>query len=823
MTIYFFSFLFCGELYVPHLRSVMQNLTQEQIEAAALQEAIIDERKYILGDMPTEEFIDMYVHIENKDNLGEPIIKFDMWEAQRTALREMEDNRLNIILKARQLGFTWLVLSMLVRYTLKYDGFRAICVSETDDKSKDLINRCELIMSKLPVWLIISEKKLKEYERFHGRGSYKGLYYRKSVHDIQVIRAGGEITQTATIEAQPSTEGAGRGLTADVVFFDEWAFHRFAEDVFVAAYPTMARPTSGKFIGLSTNNRGSLYEDVWRHAADRGFHTIFRNCFADPRRDEQWYEETAATLRGKMQQEFPRTEEEALIAGENVSFPEFAEAIHVCEPFEIPEHWRRWASVDNGYNDPYAWYKYAVDEDGTVYVYYEQSRWREEQQVIYSAQAEQFKNSLLYLGSDGTYKLEKIDYIVAGLDAWNTHHRDRSGKNLIDYYRDGGLTHIGFTQAVTDQKLRKATLHEYLKPYKDENTGKVTAKLQIFSSCKYLISTLPQLVNDDKRPEIVADLSDINNCLVGDTLIRTTEGLKRIKDLVGRDGKLFSYDIATGKVVIRNYSDARMTKENATIYEVELEDGSIIRGTWNHPVLTEDGWKCLIDLTVEDELIEAEDYMRAKKNPEYTEYDGQRFAKDKKSGYYRSSQKINGKQVLLHRYVWEKYNGPIPKDCSIHHIDGNKDNNSIENLKLLSTSEHSSMHTKDRIAENPKQYAEDFVARTNDKAKVWHKSEAGKEWHRMHAKSSIIPAMRKTVGKVCKCCGKNYEASAPTAYRSKFCSRKCKAKARRQSGIDNVEKQCPVCGYMFTTNRYDNSRTCSHECAGVLRRTDICE
>jgi hypothetical protein len=492
-----------------------ESLAETAKEAEALQVAIVTERNYILNQMSTEEFIDDYVYIENKDNLGDPVIHFDMWPAQRTALKEMEENRLNIILKARQLGFTWLVLSMLVFYALKHDGFRAICVSESDEKSKDLINRCDLILSRLPSWLMTDEKTFRQYERKHGYNSFEGMYYKKNVHDITIVRKGFGTRNSipSTIEAEPSTEGAGRSLTADVVFFDEWAFHRFAEDVFDAAYPTMARPTSGKFIGLSTNKRGSLYEDMWKHAAERKFHTIFRNCFSDPRRDEKWYNETAATLRGKMQQEFPRTEEEALIAGENVSFPEFAEAIHVCEPFEIPEHWRRWASVDNGYNDPFCWLKYAVSEDGIVYVYYEQSRWREEPQVIYSDQAREFYNSLIYF-SESTHQplMERLDYIVAGLDAWNTHHRDRSGKNLIDYYREGGLTNVGFTHAITDQKLGKATLHEYLKPYKDENTGRVTARLQIFSTCKYLISTLPQLVNDDRRPEIVADLSDINNC-----------------------------------------------------------------------------------------------------------------------------------------------------------------------------------------------------------------------------------------------------------------------------------------------------------------------
>lgn len=612
----------------------------------ALQAAILDERNYILTDMPTEEFIDLYVWIENKDNLGEPVIRFSMWDSQRTALNEMIENRLNIILKARQLGFTWLVLSLIVHNVLKYPGYRAICISETDDKSKDLINRCELILSKLPEWLIISEKKFKKFERMNGTGSYKGLYYIKSVHDVQIVRAGEDLEHISTIEAEPATEGAGRGLTGDIVFFDEWAFHRAAEEIFNAAYPTIARPTSGKFIGLSTNKRGSLYEDVWKHAEDRKFHTIFRNCFSDPRRDEKWYEETAAVLRGKMQQEFPRTEEEALIAGENVSFPEFSESIHVCEPFDIPLHWRRWASVDNGYNDPYAWYKYAVDEDGTVYVYWEMSRWRNEPQVIYSDQAQMFQNSLLCMNNHGDMDLEKIDYIVAGLDAWNKHHRDQSGKCLIDYYREGGLK-LGFVPAVTDQKLGKATLHEYLKPYKDENTGKVTAKLQIFSTCTYLISIMPQLVNDDKKPEIVADLSDINNCITGDTLIHTENGYIPISELVGTTGNVYSYDEQTGDTVLKPYSDVRCTKESAEIYEIELEDGTYIRGTWYHPVLTKNGWKVFGELTEDDELLIAEN-----KHKQFKVL----FKEVQKHQKIKSVRKLDERQPVFNMEVEETHN-----------------------------------------------------------------------------------------------------------------------------------------------------------------------
>ncbi|MCG7944914.1 MAG: HNH endonuclease [Candidatus Thiodiazotropha taylori] len=53
----------------------------------------------------------------------------------------------------------------------------------------------------------------------------------------------------------------------------------------------------------------------------------------------------------------------------------------------------------------------------------------------------------------------------------------------------------------------------------------------------------------------------------------------------------------------------------------------------------------------------------------------------------------------FYRQIWEKHNGPIPKDSDgrsyeIHHIDGNRDNNNISNLMCVSAREHFSIHHK---------------------------------------------------------------------------------------------------------------------------------
>jgi hypothetical protein len=48
---------------------------------------------------------------------------------------------------------------------------------------------------------------------------------------------------------------------------------------------------------------------------------------------------------------------------------------------------------------------------------------------------------------------------------------------------------------------------------------------------------------------------------------------------------------------------------------------------------------------------------------------------------------------MNYRKLWESYYGPIPKDnvgrtFDIHHIDGNRKNNKIENLICVSLEDH---------------------------------------------------------------------------------------------------------------------------------------
>lgn len=68
----------------------------------------------------------------------------------------------------------------------------------------------------------------------------------------------------------------------------------------------------------------------------------------------------------------------------------------------------------------------------------------------------------------------------------------------------------------------------------------------------------------------------------------------------------------------------------------------------------------------------------------YQFYDGYKFTL-RNHGYY---EKTTGNRDLMHRFVWEKHNGQIPKGYDIHHINRNKSDNRIENLEMICHKEH---------------------------------------------------------------------------------------------------------------------------------------
>lgn len=82
--------------------------------------------------------------------------------------------------------------------------------------------------------------------------------------------------------------------------------------------------------------------------------------------------------------------------------------------------------------------------------------------------------------------------------------------------------------------------------------------------------------------------------------------------------------------------------------------------------------------------------MRPKKYLPFIIVDGLKFTIRYDGYYYCTTNDL----LSLHKHNWIKKNGLIPDGYQLHHKDQNKLNNNIENLQLLTVSEHTKLHSE---------------------------------------------------------------------------------------------------------------------------------
>ncbi len=184
---------------------------------------------------------------------------------------------------------------------------------------------------------------------------------------------------------------------------------------------------------------------------------------------------------------------------------------------------------------------------------------------------------------------------------------------------------------------------------------------------------------------------------------------------------------------------------------------------------------------------------------------GRVFYQDKKKGYWIST---DYPRIRAHRWVWLQIHGIIPKGYHIHHKNDDKSDNRIENLELIERSRHLSHHMQDPVR---KQKAREMADEYRHLTKEWHKSEEGREWHRLHALKNDF-GNGPSFDYSCQQCGKDYQSKLVAEGRTRFCSNACKSRWRRAQKLDDVDKICPICQKTYRINRYRKTKTCSRVC-----------
>ena len=194
-------------------------------------------------------------------------------------------------------------------------------------------------------------------------------------------------------------------------------------------------------------------------------------------------------------------------------------------------------------------------------------------------------------------------------------------------------------------------------------------------------------------------------------------------------------------------------------------------------------------------------------------FNGRRYFRKENGYYYNSSTRKH-----LHQAIWIAENGPIPDGYVIHHIDHDKDNNDISNLACITAEEHRRIHKEEMPDELREWYRNNLNENARPKAIEWHKSEAGRDWHKEHIRKQHESGVFKHELK-CSNCGKEYVGEINKKDGNHFCCNNCRAQfLRHKRSSDKSDKRiCIICGKEYMTSPWSSSKTCSRSCANVLK------
>ncbi len=251
--------------------------------------------------LPVSEFIDSYVIIDDAQDHGDGVgtMPFKLWAAQAELLAAMDAEPRLLILKARQLGISWLCCAYALHMCLFKPNRLVLTFSIGQEEANEMMRRITAMYDRLPDAIKVAHPIAK-----------------RNTEEIAWQNG-------SAIHALPSRKSAGSGYTASLIILDEFAKNENASKLYTAVKPTI--DGGGKMIILSTaNGAGNLFHDMVERSKEGASRFAFRFLpwQARPGRDQAWYAsvEADAVDSSLMRQEYPATADEAFEASEVDAF-----------------------------------------------------------------------------------------------------------------------------------------------------------------------------------------------------------------------------------------------------------------------------------------------------------------------------------------------------------------------------------------------------------------------------------------------------------------------------------------------------------------------
>lgn len=196
---------------------------------------------------------------------------FDLFDYQQETMRVLDGNRFVVILKARQLGLTTLLMARALHELMHRPGSNILLVSENQRVANKALTLLDFMWRFLPDW------------------------YRSAAPVLEVDSATEHVWRFADglasrIVSLPATKTAGASETATLVLWDEAALAADQEETFKTLKPTT--DAGGRMVVFSTARGGSNRFARIYHGAVAGtnefvdvFHPWYRSRFLNPKAD----------------------------------------------------------------------------------------------------------------------------------------------------------------------------------------------------------------------------------------------------------------------------------------------------------------------------------------------------------------------------------------------------------------------------------------------------------------------------------------------------------------------------------------------------------
>jgi ribonucleotide reductase alpha subunit len=291
-------------------------------------------------------------------------------------------------------------------------------------------------------------------------------------------------------------------------------------------------------------------------------------------------------------------------------------------------------------------------------------------------------------------------------------------------------------------------------------------------------------VNEDNPHK--EEIDACNPCVTGDTKIETVKGSIPIKKLVGKEIGVYSFNRKTKKWEIKKANQFRITRKNEPVVKVTFDNGESMKVTKDHKFLCRDNeYREISKLKPGDSLLH---FKRHKTKTGYIEIGRQK--EHRILGKWKSDKNLKGKEV--------------------HHINKIKDDNSLENLEIVSISQHRKLHPPSnknnsyfgkslKGKKNPhygKKHSKEAKKLIGLKTIERFKDETYKKNHSTKLKNSWTDERREEYSKMktkkkvkwnCPVCKKEVFLLPSIAKSKKYCSHSCSNKGRNNVKIVSIE------------------------------------